>query len=63
MAEDDLFRRCTIDDDEILVPNKGLGRARLAAWLSRHQHPDAGVSSAHFILTEPNPTPEAPSGE
>lgn len=29
---------CATCGDSMRVPNKGLGRANLAAWKSRHQH-------------------------
>ena len=36
---------CLICDDRITELSKGLGRAILAAWKTRHQHTDdAGVS-------------------
>jgi hypothetical protein len=39
---DRLVGRCSTCGDKRTVPNKGLGRATLAAWESRHQH--LGVS-------------------
>lgn len=31
---------CGVCDEQCDVPNKGLGRATLAAWRTRHQHPE-----------------------
>lgn len=32
---------CYLCEERVDFPDKGLGRAMLAAWESRHQHPDA----------------------
>lgn len=32
---------CPVCGETETVPNKGLGRAKIAAWRTRHQHPEA----------------------
>lgn len=32
---------CAVCGKSLSVPNKGLGRAKIAAWRTRHQHPEA----------------------
>lgn len=36
-----LSEMCHVCKDSIEVPDKGIGRAILAAWRTRHQHPEA----------------------
>ena len=31
---------CHVCEEGVDAPNKGLGRAVIAAWKSRHQHPE-----------------------
>ena len=31
---------CTVCNKKIAVPNKGVGKAKLATWRTRHQHLD-----------------------
>ena len=32
---------CRVCGETESVPNKGLGRAKIAAWRTRHRHPEA----------------------
>lgn len=34
--------KCDVCKETITVPNKGLGRAKLAAWVTQHQHTEEG---------------------
>lgn len=38
-----IYAECWVCGDTACWPNKGLGRANKGAWVTRHQHPDAGV--------------------
>ena len=35
---------CEVCGDGAEAPNKGLGRAVIAAWRTRHQHPEGGAA-------------------
>jgi hypothetical protein len=49
---DTLMGRCSICGDKRTVPNKGLGRATLAAWESQHQHyPEVPTRLSRFRVT------------
>lgn len=41
MSTGRLSETCPVCKDGIDVPDKGLGRAVLAAWRTQHQHPEA----------------------
>lgn len=40
VGPDVIFRECVVCGETITAPNKGLGRAKVAAWEPRHQHPE-----------------------
>ena len=42
MSGEELSEACDVCKESVTVPNKGLGRAVLAAWRTRHQHREEG---------------------
>lgn len=48
-GEGNIFARCLTCLEELTVPDKGLGRANLDAWMTQHQHVDEPINAPAVV--------------